>query len=140
MTAVSLPAAAEGEDVYFAESDDEEGDDEEGVGEEGDRDDEQPAEVEFQAAPELLDEGPPPAKTAPAKERQSAESARWARMRSTKRPGDQDILTSPLVLGLGGLALCLLLAAGAIWLLIGRERANELYEAAVADRQSGRYS
>jgi outer membrane protein assembly factor BamB len=79
----------------------------------------------------------------PAAEAKSAEakpSKGWLTSKRAKRPGEQDILTSPLVLGFGGLALALLLAAGAIWLLIGREGADRLYNAAVADRQAGRYT
>ncbi len=64
----------------------------------------------------------------------------WSGVVKTKRPGEQDILTSPLVLGFGGLALALLLAAGAIWLLIGREGADRLYTSAVSDREAGRYA
>lgn len=64
----------------------------------------------------------------------------WARLRGRRRPGEQDALTSPLVLGLGGLSLALLLAAAAIWLLIGREGADRLYEAATADREARRYA
>src|SRR5690606_23721512 len=44
------------------------------------------------------------------------------------------------VRGTGGLALSLLPAAGAIWLLSGREGADRLYNAAVADREAGRYA
>ena len=57
-----------------------------------------------------------------------------------RRPGEQDLLASPLVLGFGGLALVLLLASGVIWFLIGREGADRLYAGAVADEESGKYS
>lgn len=90
--------------------------------------------------PVLLDDKPVKEATKPDKSSDSGGKARWTRLPAKKRPGEQDILTSPLVLGLGGFALCLLLASGAIWLLIGRESADRLYEAAVADRRSGRYT
>jgi outer membrane protein assembly factor BamB len=64
----------------------------------------------------------------------------WGRFRGRRRPGEQDALKSPLVLGLGGLSLALVLVAAAIWLLIGREGANRLYEAATADREARRYA
>lgn len=76
----------------------------------------------------------------PAAAKASSSPSRFERLRYTKRPGDQDILTSPLVLGFGGLSLILLLAAGTFWLLIDREAANRLYTAAVADREAGRYA
>src|SRR5690606_13017163 len=97
-------------------------------------------ETEFNARPVLLDE--PEAKKPKEDQKRKATpapAAKWDRLRTAKRPGEQDILTSPVVLGLGGLALALLLASAATWLLIGRENADRLYDAAVADRESGRY-
>lgn len=99
----------------------------------------QPAE-EPDDVPVLLDEPPgrPKEKQKGVEPRAAATTARtWAR---AKRPGEQDVLSSPLVLGLGGLALVLLLAAGAIWLLMGREAADRLYATASSDREAGRYS
>ena len=84
--------------------------------------------------PVLLDEPAAAGKSAVA----TASASGWRT--SGKRPGEQDVLTSPLVLGFGGLALVLLLAAGTIWFLIGREGADRLYTAAVADQQAGRYT
>jgi outer membrane protein assembly factor BamB/TolA-binding protein len=90
--------------------------------------------------PVLLDEPVKPAEETPTAPPADGAKRGWGRLRPAKRPGEQDILTSPLVLGLGGLALVLLLAAGAIWFLIGREGADRLYNAAVADREAGRYA
>lgn len=97
--------------------------------------------------PVLLDEVPqtprPSETTAsspPAAKRTETPVGTIGRLRDTKRPGDQDILTSPLVLGVGGLSLLLLLAAGTFWLLMDREAADRLYGAAVADREAGRYA
>jgi len=92
--------------------------------------------------PVLLDETPAaaPAAAPRPKETPAKSAKRWGGVVKTKRPGEQDILTSPLVLGFGGLALALLLAAGAIWLLIGREGADRLYTSAVSDRDAGRYA
>ena len=100
-----------------------------------------PASEEFSAEPELLDDIPlPPEKSERESTSPSRNPPRWKRLRSRKRPGEQDVLSSPLVLGLGGFGLCLLLAAGAIWMLMGRESANRLYEQAVGNRQSGLYT
>ena len=106
--------------------------------------DESPAVVAPAPAPTVTPEPKAESKTEPTGAPKSSPSAGnprgWSRLASSKRPGEQDVLTSPLVLGLGGLALILLLAAGAIWLLIGREGSDRLFEAAEADRQSGRYA
>lgn len=97
-------------------------------------------EGDFDPRPVLLEE-PEAKKSKEGKEKKETPPvpAKWDRMRVRKRPGEQDILTSPVVLGLGGLALALLLASAATWLLIGREHADRLYQAAVEDRESGRY-
>ncbi|MGC1275888.1 MAG: PQQ-binding-like beta-propeller repeat protein, partial [Planctomycetaceae bacterium] len=97
--------------------------------------------------PVLLDEVPKtprpsekPTPSPPAAAQTEKPVGTIGRLRHTKRPGDQDILTSPLVLGIGGLSLLLLLAAGTFWLLMDREAADRLYGAAVADREAGRYA
>lgn len=56
------------------------------------------------------------------------------------RPGEQDALRSPLVLGLGGGALVLLLATAAIWFLMGREAANRLYDRGVTALGDGQFA
>lgn len=56
------------------------------------------------------------------------------------RPGEQEILTSPLVLGLTGAGLTLLLITGIFWFLIAREQSNRLYDRAVAEMNGGQYS
>lgn len=64
----------------------------------------------------------------------------WSRLRGRRRPGEQEAVRSPLVLGLGGLTLTLLLAAGTIWLLIGREGADRRYATATGHREAGRFA
>lgn len=56
------------------------------------------------------------------------------------RPGEQDALRSPLVLGLGAGALVLLLATAAIWFLMGREAANRLYDRGVTSLADGQFA
>ena len=56
------------------------------------------------------------------------------------RPGEQEILKSPLVLGLTGAGLTLLLITGIFWFLIAREQSNRLYDRAVAEMNGGQYS
>ncbi|MEI8018510.1 MAG: PQQ-binding-like beta-propeller repeat protein [Schlesneria sp.] len=53
------------------------------------------------------------------------------------RPGEQEILKSPLVLGLTGGGLVLLLVTGIFWFLISRETSNRLYDRAVAEMNDG---
>src|SRR5262249_23314165 len=55
------------------------------------------------------------------------------------RPGEQEVLRSPLVLILGGGTLALLLAALTLWFVIGREAASEKYSRAVAALDSRQY-
>lgn len=57
-----------------------------------------------------------------------------------QRPGEQDVFKSPLVLGLGGGALGLLLITGIFWFLIGREQAHRMYERAVEEMNGGQYA
>ena len=57
-----------------------------------------------------------------------------------KRPGEQSILKSRLVLGLASTAAVLTIAGFAIWLLTGREQAARLRAAADDARRGGRYS
>lgn len=56
------------------------------------------------------------------------------------RPGEQDVLRSPLVLGLGGGALALLLTAATLWFILGRETAERKFEAAQKALDSGLYT
>ena len=55
------------------------------------------------------------------------------------RPGEQDVARSPVVLGLGGGALALLLAAVTVWFIIGRETAQKHYDAAQQQLNEGNY-
>lgn len=56
------------------------------------------------------------------------------------RPGEEDVLKSPLVLGLTGGGLTLLLVTGIFWLFISREQSNRLYERAVKEMTDGQYA
>ena len=56
------------------------------------------------------------------------------------RPGEQDVLRSPLVLGLSLGGLVLVLVTGIFWFLIGREQASRLYDRAVAELNEGQYA
>ncbi|QDT37773.1 outer membrane protein assembly factor BamB family protein [Stratiformator vulcanicus] len=57
-----------------------------------------------------------------------------------RRPGEEDVLRSPVVLGSVGTVLALFLAAAAIWFVIGRESSTALLDQAQADLDVGRYS
>ncbi len=56
------------------------------------------------------------------------------------RPGEQEILKSPLVLGLTAGGLILLLVTGIFWFLISRETSNRLYDRAVAEMSDGQFT
>lgn len=56
------------------------------------------------------------------------------------RPGEQEILKSPLILILGGGSLVLLLIAVTLWLLLGRETSAKLYQQAEQDLAQAKYS
>jgi outer membrane protein assembly factor BamB/TolA-binding protein len=56
------------------------------------------------------------------------------------RPGEQEILKSPLVLGLTGGGLVLLLVTGIFWFLISRETSNRLYDRAIAEMNDGQFT
>lgn len=57
-----------------------------------------------------------------------------------KRPGEQEIFKSPLVLGLGGGSVVLLLIAGTIWFLMGRETSAQLFAQAEQELSEAKYS
>ncbi len=56
------------------------------------------------------------------------------------RPGEQDIFKSPLVLGLGGGGLIILLVTATIWFLMGRQVATRHFEQGVAELNDAKYS
>lgn len=56
------------------------------------------------------------------------------------RPGEQDALRSPLVLGLSLGGLVLVLITGIFWFLISREQSTRLYDRAVAELNEGQYA
>ncbi len=57
----------------------------------------------------------------------------------TRRPGQEDILSSPIVLGLGGLVVVLLIVAGTYGFLILRNLADQQLQAADAQRDEGKH-
>lgn len=61
-------------------------------------------------------------------------------LRSRVRPGEQDALRSPLVLGLGVGGLILGLVTGIFWFLINREQSTRLYDRAVAELNDGQFT
>ncbi len=56
------------------------------------------------------------------------------------RPGEQDVLQSPVVLGLFGGTLLLLLIGGILWFIIGRQGSQKAFDAAQTALDEGRYS
>ncbi len=56
------------------------------------------------------------------------------------RPGQQEALRSPFILGMFGVALALALAATAIYFVIGRESAQQQFDAAQAEFDAKHYS
>ncbi len=54
-----------------------------------------------------------------------------------RRPGEQDIFTSPLVMGLSIGGVVLLLVTGIFWFLMARERASRLYAQAQSELSNG---
>lgn len=59
---------------------------------------------------------------------------------SKKRPGEQEILKSPLVLGLGGGTAVLIVVAGAFWFIIGRDTVKKQLDAVEVAIQEQRYN
>ncbi len=56
------------------------------------------------------------------------------------RPGEQEPFKSPLVLTLGGGGVVLLLIAGTLWFLMGREVSTNMYSQAEKDLAAGKYT
>ena len=70
-------------------------------------------------------------------EKKPSLTARLA-LKHAKRPGEQEVLKSPLVLTLGGGALVLAIMAGAFYFIIGRDtvtRRMEMIEGAIAEER-----
>ncbi|MFO1046269.1 MAG: PQQ-binding-like beta-propeller repeat protein [Planctomycetaceae bacterium] len=61
-------------------------------------------------------------------------------MGSPVRPGEQDALRSPLVLGLSLGGMVLVLITGIFWFLISREQSTRLYDRAVTELNDGQYA
>ncbi len=79
-----------------------------------------------------------------AKESAPKEASAAGRLKSLRgrptRPGEQDIVRSPLVIFLLAGGLVLLLAAATIFLIIGRETSQSRYDDAVAHMNEGKYT
>ncbi len=56
------------------------------------------------------------------------------------RPGEQDVLQSPVVLGLFGGTLLLLLVGGILWFIIGRQSSQKAFDTAQSALDEGRYA
>jgi outer membrane protein assembly factor BamB len=75
--------------------------------------------------------------------RQAAEAAERIRESlklSGRRPGEQDPLRSPLVIGLSVGAFLLLIASASIWFLLNRERAQKQFDLAESQLRSGQFN
>lgn len=57
-----------------------------------------------------------------------------------RRPGEQEIFKSPLILGLSGGAALLLLIAGTLWFLMGREISSKLFAQAEQNLNEAKYA
>lgn len=66
--------------------------------------------------------------------------ARHSRRDRKPRPGERDALRSPLVLGLGGGVLALLLGAATLWFTIGRQASSQQYSTALEHLNSGQFA
>ncbi|MCA9117890.1 MAG: FHA domain-containing protein, partial [Planctomycetaceae bacterium] len=66
--------------------------------------------------------------------------ARHSRRDRQPRPGERDALRSPLVLGLGGGVLALLLGAATLWFTIGRQASSQQYSTALEHLNSGQFA
>ncbi|QDT43186.1 outer membrane biogenesis protein BamB [Gimesia alba] len=60
--------------------------------------------------------------------------------RNAVRPGERQIVRSPLVLSLTGGAVLLTLTALTFWFIIGRDTAKRHYDAAVQEMEAGKYA
>ncbi len=86
---------------------------------------------EEEVAQEPADAGP----------RESVVSSLKTKLRATQaRPGEQDVLRSPLVLTLGGGSAVLLLVAATFWFIIGRETVQRQFNAANTEMEQGKYT
>lgn len=61
-------------------------------------------------------------------------------MRSQKRPGEQEVLKSPLVIGLAAGAVVLIIMSAAYWLIIGRDTTTKALMAIDEDLSNQRYA
>lgn len=81
--------------------------------------------------------------TEEAKEKSTLSLKDRVRRRSSKnavRPGERQIVRSPLVLSLTGGSVLLALTALIFWFIIGRDTAKRHYDAAIQEMESGKYS
>jgi outer membrane protein assembly factor BamB len=61
-------------------------------------------------------------------------------MRSQKRPGEQEVMKSPLVIGLFAGGIILTIMSGAYWFIIGRDTTEKVKRAILDDLDNQRYS
>ena len=91
-----------------------------------------------------LDDPALPDSSAPALDKEGPLSAAEKIKQSLKqprvRPGEQDPLKSPLVIGLSLGALLLVLSAATIWFVLSREKAQRQFEAAESQLRSGQFA
>lgn len=71
---------------------------------------------------------------------EAAERIRQSLQTSRRRPGEQDPLRSPLVIGLSVGAFLLLVSAASIWFVLTRERAQKQFELAESQLRSGQFA
>jgi len=69
----------------------------------------------------------------------AAESSKQPRIVPRVRPGEQDPLKSPLVIGLSVGALVLVLSAATIWFVLSREKAQRQFDAAESQLRGGQF-
>jgi outer membrane protein assembly factor BamB/pSer/pThr/pTyr-binding forkhead associated (FHA) protein len=67
-------------------------------------------------------------------------SVRAALNANRVRPGEQDVFRSPLVLGLGGGGLVVILVTATLWFLMGRQVAQRLFDRGNAELNEAKYT
>lgn len=83
---------------------------------------------------------PPSAQREPARPETGVARIKQRLQMRPRRPGEQDVLRSPLVIGLEVAALLLVLGAVTIWFVLNREAAQREFDIAQAQLESGQYA
>ncbi|MGE5193723.1 MAG: PQQ-binding-like beta-propeller repeat protein, partial [Deltaproteobacteria bacterium] len=81
----------------------------------------------------------PPVSRPPASLADAARKVRKTLTLPRVRPGERDPLRSPLVLGLGGGVLLLLLSAASLWFVLSREKAQQAFDRGKTELLNGQY-